>query len=91
MAKKENIVLNRDHDPYLTETFREVDPRVFIRDYYANTFKKQGVLAYLAYQDYDLLSGTISRLEVIEYIAFGLEGFPKFVMSNEEEKKYLAG
>ena len=78
-ATKENTQLN----PI------QVDPRVYIRDLYCMLFHKETALAYIATQDYDTGFKTYGRIEVIEFLAFGVGGFNHFEFRDNEEKRYF--
>lgn len=67
----------------------QIDVRVAIRDYYANRYNKAGVLDYMAMNDYDMGYMIIGRIQMVEYLAFGIWQFPiKSPFKDKAELQY---
>lgn len=87
MVTKVNTFQNQTDDPYLNQPARPVDVRVYIRDYYAKVFNKSFAIEMMARNDFDCFNQVISRLEIIEFLGFGLWD-KKFFFINKDEEAY---
>jgi len=81
----ESIKMDQEESTALNLT---VDPRVYIRDTYCSMFHKGAALAYIAMQDYDTGFKTYGRIEIIEFLAWGLWVIENFIFKDAEEKRY---
>lgn len=91
--KRESISQNRtenEFDPYLNQSPSEIDIRVFLRDTYAKMFSKGFSLDMMAYADFNCMNCIIGRIEVIEFLAFGLWEMPLHnPFKNQDEILYF--
>jgi hypothetical protein len=69
--------------------FGVMSPRAQVRDLYCNMNNRSHAIEFMASEDYDFLSKTLGRIEIVEMLVFNIIEKPQHFEFTQEEKHYF--